>query len=183
MTTYIESTVQRFNNFDLSKGIPYRELVGSLLWIVLCVLGTELLQVKDLARRSNEYTIDDYNDALKVLDRIVSIKDLGIVFQRGVAGREYVPASSRLGGGLEDVTTVGYSISDSTTLNELEENSLYKLVPIVDDELLDIPKVYWGDNAVYLGICDHDQWRAHPVGVFKADYSSRFDLFRRVRGC
>ena len=72
MATYIESTVQRFENFDLSKGIPYRELVGSLLWIVLCVMGTELLRVKDLARRSNNYTMDDYKDALRVLKRIVS---------------------------------------------------------------------------------------------------------------
>ena len=28
MATYIASTVQRFADFDLSKGIPYRELVG-----------------------------------------------------------------------------------------------------------------------------------------------------------
>ncbi len=34
MATYIDTTLQRFENFDLSKGIPYRELVGSLLWIV-----------------------------------------------------------------------------------------------------------------------------------------------------
>ena len=40
MATYIQSTVDRFANFDLTKGIPYRELVGSLLWIVLCVMGT-----------------------------------------------------------------------------------------------------------------------------------------------
>ncbi len=43
MTTYIQSTVDRFQAFDLSKGAPYRELVGSLLWIVLCVMGPELL--------------------------------------------------------------------------------------------------------------------------------------------
>ena len=71
MATYIESTVQRFKDFDLSKGLPYRELVGSLLWIVLCVIGPELLRVKDLAKRSNSYTKEDYDDALKVLDRIV----------------------------------------------------------------------------------------------------------------
>jgi hypothetical protein len=65
MATYIDSTVQRFTGFDLSHGIPYRELVGSLLWIVLCVIGTELLRVKDLARRSNNYTLEDYEDALK----------------------------------------------------------------------------------------------------------------------
>jgi hypothetical protein len=52
METYIQSTVDRFAKFDLSQGIPFRELVGSLLWIVLCIMGPELLRVKDLARRS-----------------------------------------------------------------------------------------------------------------------------------
>ncbi len=30
MTTYIKDTVERFQKFDLSHGVPYRELVGSL---------------------------------------------------------------------------------------------------------------------------------------------------------
>jgi hypothetical protein len=68
MSTYIKSTVERFQDFDLSQGLPYRELVGSLLWIVLCVMGPELLRVKDLAKRSNFYTVEDYKDALRVLD-------------------------------------------------------------------------------------------------------------------
>jgi hypothetical protein len=70
MSTYIETTVQRFGNFDLSRGPPFRELVGSLLWIVLNIIGPELLRVKDLARRSNTFTITDYDDALKVLTRM-----------------------------------------------------------------------------------------------------------------
>jgi hypothetical protein len=110
-----------------------------LLWIVLCVIGTELLRVKDLARRSNNYTLDDYEDALKVLDRIASIKHYGIVFRRGGAGREYIPASTRLGGGSELQEEV-YSIGDQTDTNELEENNLYKLDSQWDDEQFDIPK-------------------------------------------
>jgi hypothetical protein len=99
MATYIESTVQRFTGFNLSHGLPYRELVGSLLWIILCVMGTELLRVKDLARCSNKYTLDDYdyNEPLQVLDRINSQKHYGIIFRRGGAGTEYVPACTRLG--------------------------------------------------------------------------------------
>jgi hypothetical protein len=31
MTSYIETTVERFAAFDLSQGFPYRELVGCLL--------------------------------------------------------------------------------------------------------------------------------------------------------
>jgi hypothetical protein len=33
MATYIDSTVQRFTDFDLTMGVPYREWIRSLLWI------------------------------------------------------------------------------------------------------------------------------------------------------
>ena len=120
MATYIDSTVQRFTDFDLSKGIPYREIVGSLLWIVLCVLGTELLRVEDLAKRCNNFTIDDYNDALKVLDRIVSSRHYGIIFRRGGANKEFVPSKTRLGGGLENTDEEVYSTGDQGHANELD---------------------------------------------------------------
>ena len=102
MSTYIETTVQRFENFDLSRGPPFRELVGSLLWIVLNIIGPELLRVKDLARRSNTFTITDYDDALKVLTRISGRRQYGITYRRGGAGKEYVPSSSRPEGGLKE---------------------------------------------------------------------------------
>ena len=140
MATYIESTVQRFTDFDLTKGAPYRELVGSLLWIVLCVIGPELLRVKDLAKRSNRYTLDDYADALKVLDRIVASQHQGIIFRRGGAHKEYIPSKTRLGGGLENVDET-YFIGDQAFFNELEENNLYKLDPDIDEIDLDIEKV------------------------------------------
>jgi hypothetical protein len=70
MRTYIENTLERFNLFDIAFGCPYREIVGCLLWIVLCVMGPELVRVKDLARRSNCSTPADYQDALNVLKRI-----------------------------------------------------------------------------------------------------------------
>ena len=140
MTTYIQSTLERFQEFDLSKGVPYRELVGSLLWIVLCVMGPELLRVKDLAKRSHKYTLEDYNDAVKTLHRIVSLKQFGIIFRRGAAGSEYIPANTRHGGGLENVgdNEEPYSIGDEAMFNELEENNLYKLDPDLDDASLDI---------------------------------------------
>jgi hypothetical protein len=56
MATYIESTVTRFKDVDITNGVPFRELVGCLLWIVLNIIGPELLRVKDLAKRSNDYT-------------------------------------------------------------------------------------------------------------------------------
>jgi hypothetical protein len=56
MKTYMQSTMDRFLAFDTALGCPYREIVGCLLWIVLCVVGPELVRVKDLARRSNHPT-------------------------------------------------------------------------------------------------------------------------------
>jgi hypothetical protein len=95
MESYISNTVDRFTDFDVSRGYPYRELVGCLLWVTLCVMGPELLRVKDLARRSNVYTGADYKAALKVLKRINDRKEHGIVITRGGAGRELVPSSER----------------------------------------------------------------------------------------
>jgi hypothetical protein len=110
-------------------------------------MGTELLRVKDLARRSNNYTQEDYNEALKVLDRIVSQKGYGIIFRRCSAGKEYVPASTRLGGGYEDDSEGNYSVGDTTEMNELEENNLYKLNLEIDDEQLDIEKKLANTNS------------------------------------
>jgi hypothetical protein len=94
METYITSTVERFENFDLSAGVPFRELVGCLLWVTLCVMGPELLRVKDLARLCNSYTPADYAQALKVLRRVSDRKQHGLIFHRGSAGRELVPSAT-----------------------------------------------------------------------------------------
>jgi hypothetical protein len=55
MESYIQTTVDRFRDFNLSQGFPFRELVGCMLWITLNVMGPELLRVKDLARKSNSF--------------------------------------------------------------------------------------------------------------------------------
>ena len=178
MATYIQSTVDRFKAFDLSQGVPYRELVGSLLWIVLCVMGPELLRVKDLAKRSHRYTTDDYQDALKALDRIVQLKDCGIIFRRGAAGREYVPAHTRLGGGLENIDEEPYSIGDETQINDLEENHLYKLDPIVDDVSLDIEKKLAPTNKRFTVVAYTDA--SFAVGETKQSISG-FDVM--INGC
>jgi hypothetical protein len=95
MASYIVTTQERFRSFDLSQGFPFRELVGCLLWITLCVMGPELLRVKDLARLSNSFTETDYKDGLKVLQRIYDRREHGIVIYRHAAGKEIVPSSSR----------------------------------------------------------------------------------------
>jgi hypothetical protein len=153
MATYVQNTCDRFQHFDLSKGVPFRELVGSLLWIVLCIMGPELLRVKDLARRSNNFTADDYADALKVLDRIKERRNCGIIYRRGGAGKETVPRNSRLGGDFDnqEARTTGsdstakmmvkptYSTGDATIINELKQSDIYKLDEH-EDHQLDIPK-------------------------------------------
>jgi hypothetical protein len=134
METYILATKERFKDFDVSRGVPFREIVGCLLWICLCVMGPELLRVKDLARRSNEYTEKDFKDALKVLDRIYDKRTYGIVITRGGAGSELIPSSSR--NGLVDSNPNGSQddIGETTSINELREHEIYK----VRDEIADV---------------------------------------------
>ncbi len=92
-----------------------------------------------MAKRGHKFTLEDYKEAVKVLDRIVKLKDFDIIFRRGAASSEDVPANTRLGRGLENIDSdQPYSIGDEMQINDLEENNLYKLDPIFDDESLDI---------------------------------------------
>jgi hypothetical protein len=114
MTSYIQSTMERFKNFDLSQGYPYRELVGCLLWVTLNVMGPELLRVKDLARLSNAYGEQEYNMGLKVLHRIFVRRHHGIVIFRNSGGRELIPSSIR---------SASYSSFDESLGEKIESNS------------------------------------------------------------
>jgi hypothetical protein len=126
METYIIQTHERFVGFEISRGVPFREIVGCLLWICFCVMGQELLRVKDLARRSNDYTESDYSDALKVLERIYVRRTHGIIFLRGGAGKEVVPANSREGVQIQGLSKLIRPKGDDDTgiaagFNELRE--------------------------------------------------------------
>jgi hypothetical protein len=170
MKTYIETTMERFKNFDLSQGYPYRELVGCLLWITLSVMGPELLRVKDLARLSNCFREVEYMAALKVLKRIYVRRYHGIVIYRHAAGKEIVPSSERvlssafsdedpgesdpLGQPTDDV-----GIHISVTENEVTTNSLCKGKALFvgvdlnykmeDSEQSDLPRVQLPVNLRY----------------------------------
>jgi hypothetical protein len=163
MQTYIESTYERFRKFDTTRGVPYREIVGCLLWICLCVMGPELLRAKDLARRSNVYTECDYQDALKVLERIYQRRHQGIVFMRGGAGTEVVPSNSRNGIPISDIIDTG----GDSVFNELREKSLYR----VRDEIAaeDIKPVILAINARYKLIIYADA--SFAVGTLKQSVS------------
>jgi hypothetical protein len=77
-----------------------------LLWIVLCVVGPELVRVKDLARRSNNPTLMDYQTALKT----------SIVYRRGSAGTELTPSQLQ-------PSTVSSSASSNISDPDFPDNS------------------------------------------------------------
>jgi hypothetical protein len=156
METYVDSIHERFHRFDVTKGVPFREIVGCLLWVCLNVMGPELLRVKDLARRSNDYTKDDFQAAIKVLDRIYARRKHGIVIVRGGAGSELVPSSSRTPQESLDVgnstapgagTPLDENLGTSTGINELRENALYKVRDEISD--IDLKPVILPLNARY----------------------------------
>jgi hypothetical protein len=159
MTSYIETTMERFRNFDLSQGFPYRELVGCLLWVTLNVMGPELLRVKDLARLSNSFGEQEYLMAMKVLKRVFVRRHHGIMIFRHAAGRELVPSSSRATVEQDHVETVESAaevlndpnLSESEWDNELTRSSLCQgrvlladvkgNYAVADSEQLDIQRV------------------------------------------
>jgi hypothetical protein len=166
METYIATTMERFSDFDLARGIPYREIVGCLLWITLCVMGPELLRVKDLARRSNSYTLRDYQDAFAVLLRIDKRKHHGIVIFKSAAGKEWMPSSRR-----DSLTHEPLSPDDTGSEISLDDNELRQqalcqpstvghlseITPpessadymVEDASELDIPRIVLAINARY----------------------------------
>jgi hypothetical protein len=97
MGTYIKQAIERFAMADLSKGLPYRNLVGCLMWIACSVFGTILVRVNELARHCNAYTDKEYQLALKLLHSLDP--STGIIFIRGGANRERVPQLTRNGSG------------------------------------------------------------------------------------
>jgi hypothetical protein len=194
MTTYIDSTVARFEQFDLSCGVPFRELVGCLLWITLNVLGPELLRVKDLARRSNSFTHSDYQDGLKVLKRLAQRKLHGIVIFRNAATREILPAYRRPLP--DDPPPLGDDVGDflaspdgsEVTLKSLCQAKAVVSLPsspmtdssppipylIPDDDAIDIPRVDLPVNRRYRLIAFGDA--SFAIGPLKQSVSG-FTVF------
>jgi hypothetical protein len=152
METYITSIYDRFHTFDLTMGVPFRELIGCLMWVCLCIMGPELLRVKDLARLSNSYTDVDFQSALKVLDRVYERRTHGIVIVRGGAGSEIVPASTRSSGPCipevkHPAPLQNDDLGNYTGMNELREKCLYKVKSEIADE--DIRPVILPLNSRY----------------------------------
>ena len=167
MKSYIETTMERFKNFDLSQGFPFRELVGCLLWVTLNVMGPELLRVKELARLSNSFGETEYLLAMKVLRRVFVRRNHGIMIFRNAAGRELIPSSSRaagvsdLGKAVESQHEVVVSFAHSVSEwdNELTRHSLCQgkvlladvgnNYAVADSEQLDLQRVLLAVNLRY----------------------------------
>jgi hypothetical protein len=148
MDTYINANMERFSNFGLALGCPYRENVGCLLWIVLCVNGPDLVRVKDLAKRCNAPTPSDYQNAVKVLKWIFKRRGAVILFKREYAGRELVPARARSNiNNSEPFEHTSRSIvSVRLSSNESSSNGHFSQLGVLDhidalDIDLDIPDV------------------------------------------
>jgi hypothetical protein len=103
------------------------------------------------------------------LDRIASLQQYGIIFRRGAAGKEYIPMNSRHGGGFENINEDSYSSGDEASFNELEENNLYKLDPVFDDESLDITKTLAPTNKRFTKVAYSDA--SFAVGSTKQSIS------------
>ena len=135
-------------------------------------MGPELLRVKDLARRSNEYKESNYLDALKVLGRMHDKRTHGIIFLRGGGGTEVVPSNSRNGiqisGNLSPETVCkGDDTGSSTNFNELREKALYKVREEIADE--DVRPVILPINSRYRLIIYADA--SFAVGILKQSVS------------
>ena len=164
------------------------------MWITLCVLGPELLRVKDLARRSNSYTISDYNAGLKVLARIAERKLHGIVIYRNAATREVLPAYRRPSPDdpaplMEDTGDfIGSNDEGEVTLKSLCLAKAVASLPlspsnssdsgpsvsisdyaVIDDTAIDIPRVDMPVNSRYRMIAFGDA--SFAVGVLKQSIS------------
>jgi hypothetical protein len=143
MGTYIKQAIERFAMADLSKGLPYRNLVGCLMWIACSVFGTILVRVKELARHCNAYTEKEYQLALKLLHSLDP--STGIIFLRGGAYHERVPQLTRHGsedtnvktddallqdtseGGVLSPSFEGFSLQSSDIVNEFGEKDLFRV--------------------------------------------------------
>ena len=124
MGTYIRETVARFEDFDLSVGVPYREIVGCLLWACGCCHGADLMRVKSLASKCNDFSTDDFAQAMKVLYRLQQRGDQGIEFRKGGAATIRVPPNRRLK--CDDGTVVPYYIGADDLVNEFGTKDLYR---------------------------------------------------------
>ena len=124
MATYIKETVIRFTTCDTTVGYPYREICGCLQWICSCCFGVDLMRVKTLASKCNDFEAADFAAALKLLLRMEARGEKGIIFRRGGAKCVRVPDNCRKTG--EDGIVTPFYVGSDDVVNELGEKDLYR---------------------------------------------------------
>jgi hypothetical protein len=125
-------------------------------------MGPELLRTKDLARLSNSYTEDNYNSALKVLQRIYVRRHHGIVILRHGAGRELVPTSVR-------------PVPDHHDSNESGENDLPE--PSLQQDPIDRIDE-WDNEVTKHSLCRGKALFSHGNSSYVVDDAEQLDIQR-----
>jgi hypothetical protein len=133
METYNKEMVTRFEAVDTTAGYPVRELVGCCVWSVCCVHGGDLMRVKLLARRVNDFDASDYAACLKQMYRSLARGTKGIIFRRGGAHKETVPSNQRLNA--EDGSVTPYYVGPEDIVDKFGEKDLHRSCDVLlDDE-------------------------------------------------
>ena len=99
--TCLERTIERITG-QTAEEIGIRSLVGILLWVTLHVFATHLVEVKSLARRTNQNLVEDGKTALALVYELYQRRGQRIYYRRcdNEADRKHlwVPRTSRIDG-------------------------------------------------------------------------------------
>jgi hypothetical protein len=99
--TCLERTIERITG-QTAEEIGIRSLVGILLWVTLHIFATHLVEVKSLARRTNQNLVEDGKTALALVYELHQRRGQRIYYRRcdNEADRKHlwVPRTSRIAG-------------------------------------------------------------------------------------
>lgn len=80
VTCNLSTQLSQIENSETSPDVPYRELIGSLLYLQNCTRPDISFAVNFLSRKQVGFNISDWNSALKILKYLKGTIDLGILF-------------------------------------------------------------------------------------------------------
>jgi hypothetical protein len=150
--TCLERTMERIQD-QTPEEIGIRSLVGILLWVTLHIFGTHLVEVKSLARRTNQNLPEDGKTALALIFELYARRGQRIFYHRNAdTDRQFVPRSSRIAG-VADVSKFHGEIPAANgevmvTPNDiLEEDDGIDIYIPDSDEILDVPEHFEIDHA------------------------------------
>jgi hypothetical protein len=124
MGTYIQETVTRFETCNTTVGHPFREICGCILWICACCMGPDLMRAKALASKCNTLETADFAAAMKLLYRLQTRGNKGIIFRRGGYSCVRVPDNRRTKG--EDGTVTPFYVGPEDVVDDFGQKDLYR---------------------------------------------------------